>query len=173
MVDLHHRTCDCREFELDLIPCSHAAAAIKISGGNIYEFVDRCYKMETIASMYDSVIMGLPSPEDWIVPSDGCPLVRAPVITKQADRPRMSRAREGAKASSSQRRQICTRCHVPSHNRRVCIAPVPIVGVDLNAPPESAPPESARRRASKKCGICGETTHTRPRCPSRQAEDLD
>ncbi|KAH6812903.1 hypothetical protein C2S51_021921 [Perilla frutescens var. frutescens] len=102
MVDLHHRTCDCREFELDLIPCSHAAAAIRFSGGNIYEFVDRCYKTETIASMYDSVIMGLPSPEDWIVPSDGCPLVRAPVITKQTGRPRMSRARGGAEASSSQ-----------------------------------------------------------------------
>ncbi|KAH6787567.1 hypothetical protein C2S52_007119 [Perilla frutescens var. hirtella] len=173
MVDLHHRTCNYREFELDLIPCSHAAAAIRFSGGNIYEFVDRCYKTETIASMYDSVIMGLPSPEDWIVPSDGCPLVRAPVITKQAGHHRMSRARGGAEASSSQRRQICTRCHVPGHNRRVCTAPVPIVSVDLNAPPESAPPESARRRAPKKCGICGETTHTRPRCPSRQAEDLD
>ncbi|KAH6800557.1 hypothetical protein C2S52_001021 [Perilla frutescens var. hirtella] len=173
MVDLHHRTCDCCEFELDLIPCSHAAAAIRFSGGNIYEFVDRCYKTETIASMYDSVIMGLPSPEDWIVPPDGCPLVRVPVITKQAGRPRMSRARGGAEASSSQRRQICTRCHVPGHNRRVCTAPMPIVGVDLNAPPESAPPESARRRAPKKCGICGETSHTRPRCPSRQTEDLD
>ncbi|KAH6811026.1 hypothetical protein C2S51_024788 [Perilla frutescens var. frutescens] len=92
MVNLHHRTCDCREFELDLIPCSHVAAAIRFSGGNTYESVDRCYKMETIVSMYDSVIMGLPSPEDWIDPSDGYPHVRAPVITKQAGRPRISRA---------------------------------------------------------------------------------
>ncbi|KAH6786487.1 hypothetical protein C2S52_006039 [Perilla frutescens var. hirtella] len=81
------------EFELDLIPCSHAAAAIRFFGGNIYEFVDRCYKTKTIANIYDSVIMGLPSPENWIVPPDGCPLVRALVITKHAGRPRMSRAR--------------------------------------------------------------------------------
>ncbi|KAH6760574.1 hypothetical protein C2S51_017523 [Perilla frutescens var. frutescens] len=93
MIDLHHRTYDCHEFELDLIPCYHAAAAIRFSCRNIYEFVDRCYKTETIASMYDSVIMGLPSPEDWIDPPDGYPLVRAPVITKQAGRSQMSRAR--------------------------------------------------------------------------------
>ncbi|KAH6782071.1 hypothetical protein C2S51_007364 [Perilla frutescens var. frutescens] len=101
MVDLQHRTCDCREFELDLIPCSHAAAAIRFSGGHIYDFVDRYYKTETVVSMYDSVIMGLPSSEEWILPPYGSPLVLAPVIKKQAGHPRMSRSRGGIEASSS------------------------------------------------------------------------
>ncbi|KAH6771050.1 hypothetical protein C2S52_015853 [Perilla frutescens var. hirtella] len=169
----NHRTCDCREFELDLIPCSHAAAAIRFSGGHIYDFVDRCYKTETVVSMYDSMIMDLLSSEEWILPPYGSPLVLAPVIKKQAGRPRMSRARGGVKASSSSRRQVCTRCYGPGHNRRVCTAQIPIGGVDLNAPPEDVPTESARRRAPKKCSVCGETTHTRPRCPTRQTTDLD
>ncbi|KAH6836427.1 hypothetical protein C2S53_016486 [Perilla frutescens var. hirtella] len=173
MVDLQHRTCDCREFELDLIPCSHAAAAIRFSGGHIYEFVDRCYKTETVVSMYDSVIMGLPSLEEWILPPYGSPLVLAPVIKKQAGRPRMPRARGGVEAASSSRRQVCTRCHGPSHNRRVCTSQIPIGGVDLNAPPEDVHTEGARRRAPKKCSVCGETTYTRPRCPIRQLTDLD
>ncbi|KAH6765953.1 hypothetical protein C2S52_016936 [Perilla frutescens var. hirtella] len=41
MVDLQNRTCDCREFELDLIPCSHAAAVICCTGGAIYDYVAR------------------------------------------------------------------------------------------------------------------------------------
>ncbi|KAH6776996.1 hypothetical protein C2S51_008308 [Perilla frutescens var. frutescens] len=173
MVDLQHRTCDCREFELDLIPCSHAAAAIRFSGGHIYDFVDRCYKTEIVVSMYDSVIMGLPSSEEWISPPYGSPIVLAPVIKKQAGHPRMSRARGGVEVSSSSRRQVCTRCHGPGHNRRVCTAQIPIGGVDLNAPPEDVPMDSVRRKAKKKCSICGETTHTRPRCPTRQTTDLD
>ncbi|KAH6831603.1 hypothetical protein C2S53_010578 [Perilla frutescens var. hirtella] len=173
MVDLQHRTCDCREFELDLIPCSHAAAAIRFSGGHIYDFVDRCYKTETVVSMYDSVIMGLPSSEEWISPPYGSPLVLAPVIKKQAGRPRMSRARGGVEASSRSRRQVCTRYHGPGHNRRVCTAQIPIGGVDLNAPPEDVPTKSACKRAPKKCSVCGETMHTRPRCPTRQTTDLD
>ncbi|KAH6764583.1 hypothetical protein C2S51_015832 [Perilla frutescens var. frutescens] len=173
MIDLQHRTCDCREFELDLIPCSHAAAAIRFSCGHIYDFVDRGYKTETVVSMYDSVIMGLPSPEEWILPLYGSPLVFAPVIKKQAGRPRMSRAREGVEAASGSRRQVCTRCHGPGHNRQVCTAQIPIGGVDLNAPPEDVHTEGARRRAPKKCRVCGETTHTRPSCLTRQTTDLD
>ncbi|KAH6797116.1 hypothetical protein C2S52_021670 [Perilla frutescens var. hirtella] len=173
MVDLQHRTCDCREFELDLIPYSHAAVSIRFSGGHIYDFVDRCYKTETVVSMYDSVIMGLPSSEEWISPPYGSPIVLAPVIKKQVGRPRMSRARGGVEALSSSRRQVCTRCHGPGHNRRVCTTQIPIGGVDLNAPPEDVPTDSARRRVKKKCSVCGETTHTRPKCPTRQTTDLD
>ncbi|KAH6797791.1 hypothetical protein C2S52_022345 [Perilla frutescens var. hirtella] len=101
MVDLQHRTCDCREFELDLIPCSHPAVAIRYSVGHIYDFVDRCYKTETLVSMYDSVIMGLPSSEEWIFPPYGSPPVLAPVIKKQVSHPRMSRAHGGVEALSS------------------------------------------------------------------------
>ncbi|KAH6828691.1 hypothetical protein C2S53_018040 [Perilla frutescens var. hirtella] len=101
MVDLQHRTYDCGEFELDLIPCSHATAAIRFSGGHIYDFVDRCYKTETVVSIYDSVIMGLLSSEKWILSPYGSPLVLAPMIKKQDGRPRMSGARGGVEASSS------------------------------------------------------------------------
>ncbi|KAH6771049.1 hypothetical protein C2S52_015852 [Perilla frutescens var. hirtella] len=173
MVDLQHQTCDCREFELDLILCSHAAAAIKYFDGHIYDFVDTCYKTETLVSMYDSVIMGLPSSEEWILPPYGSPPVLALVIKKQVGRPQMSRAEGGVEASSSLRRQVCTRCHGPGHNRRMCTTQIPIGGVDLNASPEDVPMEPTCRRALKKCSVCGEVTHTRPRCPTRQATNID
>ncbi|KAH6760242.1 hypothetical protein C2S51_017191 [Perilla frutescens var. frutescens] len=168
MVDLQNRTCDCREFELDLIPCSHAAAVICCTGAAIYDYVDRYYKAESLVGMYNSVIRGLPHPEQWIM-SDafGARVVLAPEIRRRARRPSTSRARAPFEASSSARRQFCTRYHGQGHNRRVCTSHLPIGGVDLNSPPEDVP----RRRAPKKCSICGSTEHTRPTCPIRLSAD--
>ncbi|KAH6816036.1 hypothetical protein C2S51_020856 [Perilla frutescens var. frutescens] len=168
MVDLQNRTCDCREFELDLIPCSHAAAVICCTRAAIYDYVDRCYKVESLVGMYNSVIKGLPHLEQWIMPDAfGSRVVLALEIRRRAGRPSTSRARAPFEASSSARRQFCTRCHGQGHNRRVCTAHLPIGGVDLNSPPEDVP----RRRAPKKCSICGSTEHTRPTCPIRLSAD--
>ncbi|KAH6788984.1 hypothetical protein C2S51_003990 [Perilla frutescens var. frutescens] len=93
MVDLQNRTCDCREFELDLIPCSHAAAVICCTGAAIYDYVDRCYKVESLVGMYNSIIRGLPHPEQWIMPDAfGSRVVLAPEIRRCAGRPSTSRA---------------------------------------------------------------------------------
>ncbi|KAH6797140.1 hypothetical protein C2S52_021694 [Perilla frutescens var. hirtella] len=168
MVDLQNRTCDYHEFELDLIPCSHAAAVICCTGAAIYDYVDRCYKVESLVGMYNSVIRGLPHPEQWIMPDAfGARVVLAPEIRRRTRRPSTSRARAPFEASSSARRQFCTRCHGQGHNRRVCTSHLPIGGVDLNSPPEDVP----RRRAPKKCSICGSTEHTRPTCPIRLSAD--
>ncbi|KAH6838292.1 hypothetical protein C2S53_020466 [Perilla frutescens var. hirtella] len=168
MVDLQNRTCDYREFELDLIPCSHAAAVICCTGGAIYDYVARCYRVESLVGMYNSVIRGLPRPEHWIVPDTFAGrVVLAPKIRRCAGRPSMSRARAPFEAFSSARRQFCTRYHGPGHNRRVCTVHLPIGGVDLNSLPEDGP----RRRVPKKCNICGSEEHTRPRCPIRLSAD--
>ncbi|KAH6811822.1 hypothetical protein C2S51_025584 [Perilla frutescens var. frutescens] len=155
MVDLQNHTCDYREFELDLIPCSHAAAVICCTEATIYDYVDRCYKAESLVGIYNSVIRGLPHPEQWNMPDAfGARVVLAPEIRRRAGRPSTSRARAPFETSSSARRQFCT-----SH--------LPIGGVDLNSPPEDVP----RRRAPKKCSICGSTEHTRPTCPIRLSAD--
>ncbi|KAH6767497.1 hypothetical protein C2S52_018480 [Perilla frutescens var. hirtella] len=168
MVDLQNRTCECREFELDLIPCSHTAVVICCTGGAIYDYVARYYMVESLVGMYNSVIKGLPRPEHWIVPDTFTGrVVLAPEIRRRAGRPSMSRARAPFEASFSARRQFCTRCHGPEHNRRVCIAHLPIGGVNLNSQPEDVP----RRRALKKCSIYGSTEHTRPTCLVRLSAD--
>ncbi|KAH6763082.1 hypothetical protein C2S52_020515 [Perilla frutescens var. hirtella] len=101
-VDLQNRTCDCREFELDLISCSHAAAVICCTGGAIYDYVARYYWVESLVGMYNSVIRGLPRPEHWIVPDTFAGrVVLAPEIRRRARRSSMSKARAPFEASSS------------------------------------------------------------------------
>ncbi|KAH6789148.1 hypothetical protein C2S51_004154 [Perilla frutescens var. frutescens] len=166
MVDLQHRTCDCREFDLDLIPCCHAATAIRHAGLSIYEFVGHYYKQATLALTYKSEIFPLPHPDEWIVPASVLSVtVRAPLIDCHGGRSRMSRAQLGAESSSSRREQVCSRCQGSGHNIRACKAYVPISGVDLNASFEVAQPTIARKRQPKKCSICHETGHTRTKCP--------
>ncbi|KAH6819810.1 hypothetical protein C2S53_007317 [Perilla frutescens var. hirtella] len=93
MVDLQNRTCYCREFELDLIPCAHAIAVICCTGGAIYDYVARYYKMESLVGMYNSVIRSLPRPEHWIVTDTFTGrAVLAPEIRRRAECPSMSRA---------------------------------------------------------------------------------
>ncbi|KAH6762688.1 hypothetical protein C2S52_020121 [Perilla frutescens var. hirtella] len=105
MIDLQNRPCDCHEFELDLIPCSHATAVICCTGAAIYDYVDRCYKAESLVGMYNSVIRGLPHPKQWIMPDAfGARVVLAPEIRRHAGCPSTSRARSPFEASSSARR---------------------------------------------------------------------
>ncbi|KAH6778428.1 hypothetical protein C2S51_009740 [Perilla frutescens var. frutescens] len=156
MVDLQNQTYDCREFEVDLIPCSHAAAVIW------------CYKMESLVGMYNLVIRGLPHPEQWIMPDAfGSRVVLAPEIRRRAGHPSTSRARALFEVSFSARRQFCTKCHGQGHNKRVCTVHLPISGVDLNSPSENVP----WRRAPKKCSICCSTEHTHPTCLFRLSAD--
>ncbi|KAH6780923.1 hypothetical protein C2S52_012160 [Perilla frutescens var. hirtella] len=158
-----------RRYALDLITCSHAAAAICATGGLIYDYVGSCYKVESLIGMYSEVIQGLPRPEEWIIPDAYRDrVVIPPDIRRRAGCPPLSRARAPFEASSSARRQFCTRCQGPGHNRRVCTASVPIGYVDLNSQPDDA---STRRRAPKRCNICGITEHTRPKCPIRLSAD--
>ncbi|KAH6770984.1 hypothetical protein C2S52_015787 [Perilla frutescens var. hirtella] len=167
-VDLEHWSCDCREFDLDLIPCYHAAAAIRHAGLHIYDFVHDYYKLDSLLGTYGSMIVGLPHPDEWSVPVEQISyVVKAPVIDRQAGRPKHRRARGGFEASSDARRHVCTRCQLPGHNRRVCTAYVPTKSVDFNVPAEDVSQTTTRRRAPKKCSICGETSHTKRRCPLR------
>ncbi|KAH6765379.1 hypothetical protein C2S52_000205 [Perilla frutescens var. hirtella] len=58
LVDLHMRTCECGEFQLDQIPCSHVAAAIRSAEHDIYDYVDLYFKQVTLCLAYhDRVVL--------------------------------------------------------------------------------------------------------------------
>ncbi|XP_054816868.1 uncharacterized protein LOC129316468 [Prosopis cineraria] len=51
-VDLAARTCSCLAWQMSGIPCVHACAAIKLLHGNVYNFVDECYKFTAQEKIY-------------------------------------------------------------------------------------------------------------------------
>ncbi|XP_010275271.1 PREDICTED: uncharacterized protein LOC104610383 isoform X1 [Nelumbo nucifera] len=55
-VDLHQRTCSCREWDMVGLPCIHACAALKSIQADIYSYVEKCYLKETQQAIYSECI---------------------------------------------------------------------------------------------------------------------
>ncbi|XP_028753678.1 uncharacterized protein LOC114713242 [Neltuma alba] len=51
-VDLGLHKCSCGTWQMLGIPCSHACAAIKTIGGNVYDYVEECYKRSSQEKIY-------------------------------------------------------------------------------------------------------------------------
>ncbi|KAH0679351.1 hypothetical protein KY284_020436 [Solanum tuberosum] len=74
-VDLQRRTCTCRIFDLDKIPCPHAMAALRAQygadfGNQIYEYSSPYYSVEKYIMAYCEKIHPMPPEDSWIVPLD-------------------------------------------------------------------------------------------------------
>ncbi|KAH6760613.1 hypothetical protein C2S51_017562 [Perilla frutescens var. frutescens] len=137
-VDLNSKTCECHEFQDDLIPCSYASASIRHQGMSVYDFVSIYYKTENWKELYAAQVNPLPLEEDWNVPSEVKDMiVLPPIALRQAGRPRGQRCASG----------------VDIHRSRWASTSTGASGY--------------QPRAKKRCSICGETTHTKNRCPLR------
>ncbi|XP_028784272.1 uncharacterized protein LOC114740315 [Neltuma alba] len=69
-VDLGLHQCSCLGWQMSGIPCCHACAAIKTVGGNVYEYVEDCYKISAQEKIYGRsmvpvVTIDMPNPNDY------------------------------------------------------------------------------------------------------------
>ncbi|KAH6769872.1 hypothetical protein C2S52_014675 [Perilla frutescens var. hirtella] len=160
LVDLHMRTCECGEFQLDQIPCSHAAAAIRSAGHAIYDYVDMYFKQVTLCLAYHDRVRSVPSQDEWTISSSFkvCP----PKSVPQASRPKEGRYHSAGEGSStrSRRQQVCSRCGGTGHNMKKCTAPQQIEHEEWGAPGEG-------KRRPKRCSICRQPGHNKGKCPNR------
>ena len=74
-VDLQRRTCTCRIFYLDKIPCPHAMAVIRSQHGDnfvnyIYLYSSPYYLVEKYIMAYCQKIHPVSTEDSWIVPLD-------------------------------------------------------------------------------------------------------
>ncbi|KAH6771078.1 hypothetical protein C2S52_015881 [Perilla frutescens var. hirtella] len=146
-VDLSVRKCSCLEFDLNLIPCPHAAAAISKANQHPYAYVNNYYSTENLGKM----------------------VVSAPPNPRQANRPRMSRIRSASQSSSGGRRvrARCARYGQSGHNRATCTEFIPISEGSQVGSNEFAASNTIRARRPHRCGICRGSGHTRTTCPNR------
>ncbi|GAB2273582.1 hypothetical protein Dimus_039034 [Dionaea muscipula] len=89
VVDLSLRSCTCRRFDLDLLFCAHAIAAVRRAEQSMTSICADYYKVETLVQMYAGRVCPFGDPDDW-----DCPervrekLVNPPVIHIPAGRPK-------------------------------------------------------------------------------------
>ncbi|KAH6793917.1 hypothetical protein C2S52_004394 [Perilla frutescens var. hirtella] len=160
LVDLQMKTCECGEFQLDQIPCSHAAAAIRSAGHDIYDYVDMNYKQVTLCLAYHERVCSVPHQEEWTASSSFkvCP----PKSVPQAGRPKEGRYRSAVEGSSRRprRQQVCSRFGGTGHNKKKCTAPRQIVDEERDVVGEG-------QRRPKRCSICRDPSHSKGKCPNR------
>ncbi|KAH6786768.1 hypothetical protein C2S52_006320 [Perilla frutescens var. hirtella] len=160
LIDLQMKTCECGEFQLDQIPCSHAAAAIRSARHEIYDYVDMNYKQVTLYLAYHEHVCSVPHQEEWTASSSFkvCP----PKSVPQAGHPKEGRYRSAVEGSSRRprRQQVCSRCGGTGHNKKKCTAPRQIEDEERDIVGEG-------QRRPKRCSICRDPSHSKGKCPNR------
>ncbi|KAH6766892.1 hypothetical protein C2S52_017875 [Perilla frutescens var. hirtella] len=160
LVNLHMRTCECGEFQLDQIHCSHAAAAIRSAGHDIYDYVDLYFKQVTLCLAYHDLVCSVPSQDEWTVSSSF--KVCLPKSVPQAGCPKKGRYRSAGEGSStkSRRQQVCSRYGGTGHNKKKCTTPQQIEHKEWGTPGEG-------QRRPKRCSICRQPGNNKDMCPNR------
>ncbi|XP_050217636.1 uncharacterized protein LOC126668487 [Mercurialis annua] len=59
------RTCTCKRFEIDEIPCQHAVAIINEMNRDPYQYCSIYYMKETILEMYSETVFLMAKEDEW------------------------------------------------------------------------------------------------------------
>ena len=65
VVDLFKKTCSCRSWDLNGIPCKHAITAIYTNIETPEDYTHLCYFKETYMEIYKEVLPPMPGQSEW------------------------------------------------------------------------------------------------------------
>ncbi|XP_060202722.1 uncharacterized protein LOC132631139 [Lycium barbarum] len=89
IIYLKEKTCSCRMFQLDEIPCSHAWAVLKNKNLIADAYCSELFKPETVVNTYDVPVDPLPNETEWNVPkSISDEVVMPPIYKRPPGRPK-------------------------------------------------------------------------------------
>ncbi|KAL0015406.1 hypothetical protein SO802_002475 [Lithocarpus litseifolius] len=128
VVDLVKKTCSCRYWDLNGIPCKHAITAIYTNLETPETYTHPCYHKEAYMEIYKELLPPMPGQLEWA--ETGQPAPVAPHIYKPPGRPPKQRKkaadepRNPYKASRMNRPVRCGKCKKEGHNSRGCKASI-------------------------------------------------
>nr|CAD1839519.1 unnamed protein product [Ananas comosus var. bracteatus] len=142
VVDLSKKTCFCKRWDIDGIPCNHAMAVISFRLRDPYDFVEDWFKTSTYRATYNDCVPPTRGKEQWhAIPSNVVP-PRPPNVRIQPGRRKVSRRESIANGLIKKR---CRNCQKWGHNKRSCKNP-PVARA--NQPPATtsagAPQETSK-----------------------------
>lgn len=126
-VNLYHKTCTCRVFQVDNFICPHGIAACRHRNFVVEDYISTYYTAENWASAYAGVIHPYGNKETWQIPEEVKQIiVEAPRCYKrQAGRPKKTRTPSQGEGDVATGRK-CSRCRGVGHNRVTCRNPIPL-----------------------------------------------
>ncbi|XP_060211675.1 uncharacterized protein LOC132639224 [Lycium barbarum] len=121
IINLSNKTCSCRMFQLDEIPCPHAWAVIKQKHLVVDDYCSDLFKPETVVKSYDIAVDPLPDEREWKIPKDILDEVVLPLRYKRPPgRPKKRRDKPLHELMAGKKRHACSTYGQLEHNRRSC-----------------------------------------------------
>ncbi|XP_060200668.1 uncharacterized protein LOC132628935 [Lycium barbarum] len=121
IIDLKKKTCSCRMFQLDEIPCSHAWVVLKNKNLTADAYCSELFKPETVVNTYDVPVDSLPDETEWNVPiSISDEVVMPPIYKRPPGRPKKKRDKPLQELMIGKRRNACGKCGRLGHNGCSC-----------------------------------------------------
>ncbi|XP_062080334.1 uncharacterized protein LOC133785092 [Humulus lupulus] len=113
LVNLMEKTCECKRFQQDEIPCAHAIAVFANTRLKTYDYVADYYNTTTMKATYESIVHPLPNESEWTLPETLNKIVLPPKLRKPPSSPRRKRIRTRGEPKVQIK---CGRCGQPGHN---------------------------------------------------------
>ncbi|KAE8685794.1 Pseudouridine synthase family protein isoform 1 [Hibiscus syriacus] len=117
VVSLENWECSCREWQLNGLPCLHAAAAIEHVGKDVYDYCYRYFTTEAFKLTYSESINPIPSLDGCTEQESSEVLVQPPGITRPVGRPSERKSADKPKQAVKRR---CSKCKKLGHNKSKC-----------------------------------------------------
>ncbi|XP_022857392.1 uncharacterized protein LOC111378430 [Olea europaea var. sylvestris] len=119
IVDFSKKTCTCREFQLNRMPCIHATRAACLRGTSLYDLCSSYYTSEYWKGAYGEAIYPIQREVGWnvLLEITGTPIM-PPSVRRPPSRPPTRRKRSRHEYTTRLRK--CTRCGGLGHNRTTC-----------------------------------------------------
>ncbi|XP_074337252.1 uncharacterized protein LOC141674443 [Apium graveolens] len=126
VVDFNARTCTCKRFQMDQIPCAHAIAVFQKCNPDTYNYCSPYYKNENMVDAYKETVYPVGNKDNWVVPDNVSSLIVYPPEGKiRAVRPKKRRCKAFWERKTNSFKQMkCGKCNQTGHNRITCRNPL-------------------------------------------------
>ncbi|XP_060210461.1 uncharacterized protein LOC132637385 [Lycium barbarum] len=121
IVCLEKKTCTCKEFQMEEMPCPHAWAVFKSKNLTADNYCSNLYKPETVVKTYDVPVYPLPDESERKIPASISEEIVLPLRYKRPPgRPKKKRDKPLTEFLPNKRSNSCSRSGHEGHNRRSC-----------------------------------------------------
>ncbi|XP_047949499.1 uncharacterized protein LOC125195387 [Salvia hispanica] len=128
VVNLRHKSCTCRRWQIRGIPCVHAVSCILKIDREITDYVSPYYKIDSMVLLYRNVLYPINGVDNWSKSSEVGFDLEPPRSKRQRGRPKKNRSEktvimvryDGVECLQRQMSAKCGWCGVIGHNRRTC-----------------------------------------------------
>ncbi|XP_012833638.1 PREDICTED: protein FAR-RED ELONGATED HYPOCOTYL 3-like [Erythranthe guttata] len=115
IVDLREKVCSCKLWQINGLPCAHAAVVIFLEIGGGYEYIDKWFHRSTFVQSYSGSVVPFVRLDNDSADSD----IGPPKYHPSRGRPKRKRIPSNGKFTS--RKMRCSRCkEVGNHNKKTC-----------------------------------------------------